>query len=176
MKAPEIGFIEIIYAIGLSIPLIAGLSWAAKYKGKFMNPYRLRSASKKEKTHWAFRYISMIIGIFLVPILISWLAIFLYQKDFITQSGGTIEIIALFFQIILFLAFIFIVMVAVEYVKIENTLSNYLRWDKEKKRNRLTKSWLFANTGWMSSEVREHFWKYGYSKDYIADIGEDTGK
>ncbi|MEW5941179.1 MAG: hypothetical protein AB1750_16060, partial [Chloroflexota bacterium] len=59
----------------------------------------------------------------------------------------------------------FIVLTIWEYGKIGNKHLSYIQWNKEKKRDRFTKMWLFSNTGYLSSEIKEQFWEFGYSEN-----------
>jgi hypothetical protein len=70
--------------------------------------------------------------------------------------------------------FVFVVLAMWEYWKIGNKLSTYLRWNDEKKRDKLTRRWLFSDTGFLNSELKERFWEFGYSADELVkdDVGE----
>lgn len=164
MESPISNWLVILSVTGAFLLWGAGTVWAAKYRGMYSNPYLLRSATRKDILLWSMRYAIIQFGAYSGFGVIFLATLLTIQTELSTRFmfwanclGGLI--------------FIFAIVVAVAYVTTENTLSNYLRWDKDKKQGFLTRHGLFRYSGLMNAEMKEHFWKYGYSEDItIEDI------
>jgi len=169
MESQEIGIFEITVALGIMVLWASSTTWANKLKGKYLDPYVLQKATNQEKRQWAiqltmFQFGWLVALAVIVPVAIS-----------SPQTELLIKVMRWAFCISgLVIAFIALAMW--EYWKIGNKLSTYQRWNNEKKRDKLTKRWLFSDTGSLNSEVKEHFWEFGYSeKDLVqTDRGESS--
>lgn len=169
METQEIGIFEITVALGIMALWVGCTTWANKLKGKYLDPYVLQKATHQEKKRWAIQLTMLQFGFLgvlaaLVPVAVSSpqteLSISVMRWTF-CFSGLVIAFVALAMW---------------EYWKIGNRLSIYQRWNGEKNRDKLTKRWLFSDTGSLNSAVKERLWEFGFSESDLVqnDAGESS--
>jgi len=138
-----------------------GTIWANKLKGKYLDPYSLPKVTYEEKRPWAIKLTFIQIGFLGILGILAGVAVSSLQ----TYLSIQVMQLAFCFS---GLVIAFIALAIWEYGKTGNRLSIYTQWNKEKKKDILAKLWLFSDTGFLSSEIKEHFWEFGYSENDLA--------
>jgi hypothetical protein len=170
METQEIGMFEIVVALGVMALWAGGTTWANKLKGKYLDPYSLLKATYEEKRQWAIKLTLIQFGF------LGILGILAVATIYSMEINLSIQVMRWAFCFS-GLIIAFIALAAWEYNKIGNRLSIYIQWNKEKKKDKLTKMWLFSDTGFLSSEIKERFWEFGYlENDLVKNDGSESPK
>jgi len=164
METQEIGFFEIAVAIGIMVLWTGSATWANKLKGKYLDPYVLDKATHREKRQWAIQLTMIQFGF------LGALAVLVVVAVSSAQTDLLIKVMQWALCLIV-LVLVLALLAMWQYWKIGNKLSTYQRWNEEKKRDKLTKVWLFSDTGSLNSEVKERFWESGYSENELVKEG-----